>query len=204
MDIRDLNSENYQQFIDKYGTIKDADLAKEYLVINPNSWLVLDAELKNRGDVIAHYIPTGYYKDSVCVDVAYCGMYELAYWDILVPEGFICDKYYYYAFPKIIPNITWPEDFSKEQYLQILSSIPTVKTDTIRGYSYVVEGKTPEVFKNIKMHGIYNINHNENKELGQYPDIITRKCIVFDRSKIKEAVDNFYNNLDKPETKIKK
>ncbi len=198
MNIENLNSENYKQFIDKYGTIKDSDLAKESLIINPNSWLVLDDELKKRGDVIAHYVPIGYYKDSVWVDQA-VDMYELEYFDLLLPEGFTCDcGFLNFRKEKIVPNIIWPEDFSKEQYLQILSSIPIMEAGVVSNYWYNIDRETPDTFKNSKMYSIYNIKHDENKRIEQGPDTIDRKCFAFDRSKIKEAVDNFYNNLDKP------
>lgn len=199
MNIENLNSENYKQFIDEHGTIKDADLAKESLIINPNSWLVLDDELKKRGDVIAHYVPIGYYKDSVWIDQA-VDMYELEYYDLLFPEGFISDFDFQKVtvVPNIVPNISWPEDFSKEQYLQILSSIPIMKGDMISNYWYIVDRETPDTFKNSKMYSIYNTIHDENKKRWQSPDQVDRTCFVFDRSKIKEAVADFYNNLDKP------
>ena len=199
MNVENLNSENYKQFIDEHGTIKDADLAKESLIINPNSWLVLDDELKKRGDVIAHYVPIGYYIDGVWVDQA-VDMYELEYYDLLFPEGFISDFDFQKVtvVPNIVPNISWPEDFSKEQYLQILSSIPIMKGDMISNYWYIVDRETPDTFKNSKMYSIYNTKHDENKKRWQSPDQVDRTCFVFDRSKIKEAVDNFYNNLDKP------
>lgn len=200
-EIQNLNSENYQEFISKYGKIQNVELAKECLILNPNTWNILHEDLKQMGEVVAHYIPVGYYYDSIFIDMCGCdststGIYYPESSDIYIPVGFK-----YVNGQLLIPNIEFPNDFSKEQYLEILKNIPYKSNYCVADLDADVVAKSYEnKLQNCEMYSVYgttpkSIEKSKNVKLpGFGPDRIDRISIVFDRSKIKEVVANLYSN----------
>lgn len=183
--LQNLDYQGCQKFIQYYGTIHDVQLAQRSLILNPTTWNVLDDTLKQLPEVIAYYIPVGYYEDIV-----YDEIQEIDYKDILVPKGFIYIEKD--ATPYLIPDITWPEKFGEEQYLEILSYIP-VKQSTCISYSDVIDRNEHPSFKNCEMYSKYDNNERVNKR----PRQINRTYNIYDRTKILEAIKQFYNNIGK-------
>lgn len=205
-EIQNLNSENYQKFISKYGMVQNEELAKEFLILNPNAWNILSEDLKQMGEVVAHYIPVGYYVDDISVDMCGCdststGIYYPDTGDVYLPVGFKYIKGCVYPNILSVPNIDFPSDLSEEQYLEILKNIPVKENSCFSNLDAdVVDKRYEDKLQNCEMYSVFGNtpksieNAKEIKLAGFGPDRIDRRSIVFDRSKIKEVVANLYSN----------
>lgn len=205
-EMQNLNGENYQEFISKYGKIQDVELAKSCLVLNPNAWNILSEDLKQMGEVVAHYIPVGYYVDDISVDMCGCdststGIYYPETSDVYLPAGFKYIKGCGYSNMFSVPDLDFPSDFSEEQYLEILNNIPVKENSCFSNLDAdVVDKRYENKLQNCEMYSVFGNTpksiekSKEIKLAGFGPDRIDRKRIVFDRSKIRKVVAKLYSN----------
>lgn len=166
------------------------------------------------GEVIAHYIPIGYYVDNISVDISGCdststGIHYPETGDVHLPVGF---KYvdgcgysyingYGYSNIFLVPDIEFPDNFSETQYLEILKNIPVKANNCFSSLDADVVAKRYEnKLQHCEMYSVYgttlkSIEKTKNIKLpGFGPDRIDRISIVFDRSKIKKVVADLYSN----------
>lgn len=160
-DILKINKNNYESFINKYGTIKDEETAILMLDITSNAWLVIDESLKMNSNVIMHYQPMGLKMNKLYDKNWY---YYSCYFEY--EDGFITpDEYFnkkvpdelleYYRFA--IPNIKYPEDFDLELYCSIQEELSYEReyydyplSEELQNYDFHVKSSNPVELEDFK------------------------------------------------------
>ena len=183
-DILKVNNNNYKQFINKYGTIKDEDTAIGMLNITSNAWLVIDDKLKMNSSVIMHYQPMGLKFNKIYDNE---GNYYTCYFEY--ESGFTTvDEYFsgrvpdelleYYRFA--IPNISYPDDFDFEMYCIIEEELSYEReyfdedSELLNNYDFCIKSSNPVISSEDTVDSFY---------------------IMYDRSRMSELIDYFNNVL---------
>ena len=196
-EIKDLNENNYQNFINKYGYIADIEFAKQCLCVNSDAWHVLSQKLKNNSDIIMYYQPRGYLYEEHSSINALANNYSEGYlWSF--NEGF--EAYFplvhcytssgYSSFDKSksenspfqYPAIDLPDNFDLNKYYKIQAELISQKSNNCYPIGSLIENKQflniiPKEYRHLP----YNREEIKNTLIRYY---------LFDRSKLKEIVES--------------
>ena len=181
-DIKKINKNNYESFINKYGTIKDEETAILMLDITSNAWLVIDESLKMNSNIIMHYQPIGLRFNKITdKDNNYYTCYYEYESGFTTPEKYFNGKmpnevleYYRFA----IPNIEYPDGFDLEMYCIIEEELSYER-------EYYDEKDTNEELNN------YDFCVKSNNPIISSSDKVESFYIMYDRSRLNELIDYF-------------
>lgn len=190
-EIKNLNSQNVNEFTQKYGKINDIYLAQELLIISPNAWYVIDDSLKKIPEVMYFYQPVGY--KHTCIESDTVGVFETVAERYSLPCGF---AFWYGALvpQEFLTSQEVMEKFDRNVYLNIQSRIELA--GRVDYQDYMSTKRTPNEFKNIDFneYTLYDNTEHRRKFLTMTEVFVNNdEYRVFDRTKIREAVDEFVN-----------
>ena len=194
-DIKLLNKSNVENFISKYGLIRDEEMAKELLCITSNSWLVLDNSLKENSDVIMCYQPMGICNFQVYEDMG--GVFELTSDGIITQEGFkeVKDGIQ-------IPNISFPKDFDIDTYINIQKELTKTYSEyRDKDVIYSDGVNMGKLMENIEFNNV-TVDMTVKKFKYQEAPNANLYYRVYDREKLKEIIKNYDVNLDESKKHI--
>ena len=195
-EIEKLNSNNKDEFIKKYGLIKDPEVAKDLLCITSNTWMVLDDSLKENSEIIMYYQPVavlnchleedmgGVYEITTSCDVSQKGFKIISNYS-RIKDLYNTDmaKYVKRLGNKIqIPEIKYPKDFDIEKYIEIQERL-------CEEFDYCKDIKNAkEVIKNIDF-AEYNLEKTVPHFKYQEPADEFTYYTVYNRKRLKEIIN---------------
>lgn len=195
--IKNLNENNVKDFIEKYGKVKDIELAIELLCLTSNAWLILDDSVKLNSNVIMYYQPMGHLSEEFVENFG--GVYESIEVDNNHLDGprEISQKGFKVVKGIQIPKIEFPIDFNLEMYVDIQKELAkSYQKLSISHISWVDSDKINELEKNI----LFDHLQDPTPEIRR-PIELEKYYEIYDRSKLADIVkNNFYSVQEKNRT----
>ena len=194
-DIKLLNKSNVENFISKYGLIKDEEMAKELLCITSNAWLVLDNSLKQNSDVIMYYQPMAICDYQVYEDMG--GVFELTSDGIIAQEGFKEAKDGIQ-----IPDIDFPKGFDIDTYINIQKELSKTYSEyRDKDVIYSDGVNMGKIMENVEFNNV-TVDMTVKKFKYQEAPNANLYYRVYDRNNLNKIIKKYDANLDENEKHI--